>query len=63
MNPNEDLILGFAHLLDPSKKYKVNAEKFPSKIGGDPIWLMPAKIPKPICDICKIQMKFLLQVL
>ena len=62
MNPNEDLILGFAHPLKPQKKSKLNPENFPSKIGGSPIWLTPSNLPSPLCDQCKNPLKFLLQV-
>jgi len=61
MNPNEDLILGFAHLLKPNKKFKINPENFPSKIGGFPIWVIPEKTPSPFCDQCKNPLKFLFQ--
>lgn len=63
MNKNEDLILGFPNLLKKSKKFKINPENFPTKIGGSPVWLIPDKIPKILCNECSNPMKFLLQVL
>lgn len=62
MDPNEDLVLGFAHKLKETKKFKINPENFPSKIGGEPVWLIPENIPVVFCSQCQNPMKFLLQV-
>ena len=61
MNPDQDVILGFAHKLKTDKKHKINPENFPSKIGGGAVWLIPEAVPIPLCEKCKNNMKFLLQ--
>lgn len=62
MDADEDLILGFAHLLKPAKKHKIDPEYFPSKIGGLPTYLIPEQFPSLSCSQCNNPLKFLLQV-
>ena len=39
-----------------------NHNKFPSKIGGNPIWLYPIEPGSLLCDFCGAKMTYLLQV-
>lgn len=57
-----DVVLGFP---EPAEKGAFRPERFPSKIGGRPIWLyrhpkIPPKIPR--CSICLQPQVFLLQI-
>ena len=37
MNKTEDIVLGYIKNIKPEKKYKLNPENMPSKIGGKPV--------------------------
>lgn len=42
MNPKKEIILGFTEELNSEN---ANEDEFPSKLGGQPIWLNKNKIP------------------
>jgi pre-rRNA-processing protein TSR4 len=62
---NYFISLGFA---DMPQKNDFDYQKFPSKLGGEPIWLIPLSEDKYIdlsffeCNFCNKQMYFLLQI-
>jgi len=60
-NINAIVTIGYAEKV---KKGDLDIENFPSKIGGNPIWLFPFKETNFNfnCEICKETMNFLCQL-
>jgi len=46
----------------PVEDWRLSRGFHPSKVGGKPVWLVPEALPKSKCELCKCNLKFILQI-